>query len=113
MIVQVILGVLRILLPAIFQASGDTVEDAGGSAQVKRSLKAKIRTIWVLAAVCCLFMSGCFTRTVYVPEGEPVRLRATIKDAPVWIKTESGKTVKGKIDLKEGWYALSLPGKDE
>jgi hypothetical protein len=61
-----------------------------------------------------LLLTGCgggapFTRTIYVPDGTPVRLRETVKDAKVWVKDADGKPVAGKMDLPEGWYALPMP----
>ncbi len=61
-----------------------------------------------------LLLTGCgggapFTRTIYVPDGTPVRLRETVRDAKVWVKDADGKPVAGKMDLPEGWYALPMP----
>lgn len=58
----------------------------------------------IVAAVC---LQGCFSRTVYVPDGQAVRLRQTIKKAKIWVKTDDGDTVEGTMDLPEGWYCLS------
>lgn len=57
---------------------------------------------WLLAML--MLASGC-TRTIYIPYGEPVRLRETVKDAKVWVLDEDGEPVKGRIDLHEGWFA--------
>ena len=51
---------------------------------------------------------GCGTRTVYVPAGEPLRLRETIRNAKVWVMNADGQPVTGVMDLHEGWYALPL-----
>ncbi|HOI56121.1 MAG TPA: hypothetical protein PLP01_12785 [Phycisphaerae bacterium] len=64
-----------------------------------------------------LLLTGCgggapFTRTIYVPDGTPVRLRETVKDAKVWVKDADGKPVAGKMDLPEGWYALPDDGEN-
>lgn len=55
-----------------------------------------------------LALSGCmmFTKTVYVPDGQAVRLRETVKKVDVWVKTENGETVAGNLNLPEGWYCL-------
>lgn len=50
--------------------------------------------------------------TIYVPAGEPVRLRETIKNAKVWVMDSSGELVAGKMDLPEGWYCLPDEGKN-
>lgn len=44
--------------------------------------------------------------TVYVPDGQAVRLRETVRGVKVWVKTSDGDTVPGKMDLPEGWYCL-------
>ena len=62
-----------------------------------------------LAGTILLTASGCGVRTVYVPHGEPVRLRETIEDAKVWVLDEHGEPVAGRMDLPEGWYALPVP----
>lgn len=67
-----------------------------------------VKQLFILAFVLCLF-SGCvspYTRTVYVPHGQAVRLRQTVKNVKIWAKTKTGEIVPGKIDLPEGWYCL-------
>lgn len=77
------------------------------------------RAAWALAlllalALYLLLTSGCATaRTIYVPDGEPVRLRSTIRRARVWTRLESGEIVAGRMDLPEGWYVLPDPGAGE
>jgi len=67
-----------------------------------------------LAATICgsVCLSGCAlrTRTILVPPGEPVRIRKTLKDVPIWAADKDGKEVEGTADLPEGWYALPDPG---
>lgn len=67
----------------------------------------------ILYALLPLLLGGCWTRTIYVPHGEPVRLRQTIRGARVWVLDADGKPVAGKMDLPEGWYALPDPGSDD
>ena len=59
-----------------------------------------------LSFLICLLM-GCksFT-TVYVPDGQAVRLREPLRNVKVWIKTADGETVPGKVNIPEGWYCL-------
>jgi len=61
----------------------------------------------VFVIVC---LSGCATRTVLVPPGEPVRLRETVRQAKVWVADKDGKEIPGVVDLPEGWYVLPDPG---
>lgn len=62
----------------------------------------------MICASACL--SGCGTRTVLVPPGEPVRLRKSIKGAQIWAADKNGKEIEGTADLPEGWYVLPDPG---
>jgi uncharacterized protein YceK len=65
----------------------------------------------LLLLLCCILTSGCstFTRTIYVPDGTPVRLRETVKGVKVWVLDAEGVPVAGTMDLPEGWYALPMP----
>lgn len=44
-----------------------------------------------------------------MPSGEPVKIRATIKRAPVWVIDKDGERIPGRMDIPEGWYALPDP----
>jgi hypothetical protein len=50
--------------------------------------------------------AGCaqLTRTIYVPEGDAIKLRETIEDVKVWVKPANQEAVAGKLTLFEGWY---------
>lgn len=74
------------------------------------------QTLWKIAAlilVCAIVCeSGCVRRqirTIYVPDGAPVRLRQDVNAVQVWVQDAKGKWVPGVLDLKEGWYCLSDP----
>ena len=69
------------------------------------------KLIAIGVALTFLIASGCamFTRTIYVPHGQAVRLRETIKDAKVWVMTPDGVEA-GVMDIPEGWYAMPDPG---
>ena len=64
----------------------------------------------LLCAAACAGASGCFSRTVYVPDGEPVRLRQRVARCRVWARNSTGGWTAGRMDLPEGWYALPDPG---
>ena len=55
-----------------------------------------------------LFFAACVNKVVYVPHGDAVKLRETIKKAKVWVKTKEGEIVPGTMDLPNGWYCLPL-----
>jgi hypothetical protein len=65
-----------------------------------------------LGVFTILVIVGCGTfmtnRTVLVPHGDAVRLRETVKNVKVWIKSADGEIVAGTMDLPEGWYCLPL-----
>lgn len=55
--------------------------------------------------ICLLFLAGCATTdVVYVPPGDAVKLRETVKNVKVWIKTTERIVLPGKTDLHEGWF---------
>lgn len=65
------------------------------------------RTLALSLALLLAFVGGCgTTRTIYVPAGEPVRLRETVRAARVWVADARGEWVEGVMDLPEGWYCL-------
>lgn len=60
----------------------------------------------VLAALLAM-MSGCATRVILVPNGEPVRLAEPVK-AKIFVADASGKSVESqnRVMIPAGWYAL-------
>ena len=114
-LIAIFVALLQVLLPALFKATEKTAEDSASQPELKKRLRAKVRQTWatVLLLLCMLLFSGCGARTIYVPEGEPVRLRETIRGAKVWVKDQNGNTVAGRVDLLEGWYCLALPDEDQ
>jgi len=61
-----------------------------------------------IALLISLFLASCVNKVVYVPHGDAVKLRETIKKAKVWVKTREGEIVPGTMDLPNGWYCLPL-----
>ena len=117
-IVAILEVVLRALLPVLFERSRPTAEDSRTQPELRDRLRRRVRKTWGGAALAlllatALLVSGCGTRTIYVPSGEPVRLRETVCGAKVWVLDASGKPVAGVMDLAEGWYVLPDPGEDE
>ena len=66
------------------------------------------RMAWFLVPL--VILAGCAGRTIYVPTGEPVRLRETVRGAKVWVLDAAGQPTAGEMDLPEGWYCLPDPG---
>jgi len=119
-VIALLVELLRALLGGLVKNSLSTSEDAARQPELKRRLQRKVRRAWpsraigILGVLALVVALGCeHVRTVYVPEGEPVRLRATVRDADVWVKDVDGKTVPGRLDLLEGWYCLSLEEDEE
>ena len=71
-------------------------------------------TRWKTALAVAIFvlvcLSGCASRTILVPPGEPVRLRETVRAAKVWVADKDGREIPGVVDLPAGWYCLPDPG---
>ena len=104
----IIAALLLALIPALVKACRRTSNDAGTQPRLKERLRDRIRKTWMpCIALVVLLSAGC-VRTVYVPHGEPVRLRETVKDVKVWVMGSDGKPVAGTLDLPEGWYALPM-----
>jgi hypothetical protein len=109
----VIALVLGVLLEFFSRRAQPSAEDGDPDAQLRDRLRARVRQYWPVVLVCMLALSGCgsgapFVRTIYVPDGTPVRLRETIKGAKVWVKDANGQAVPGRMDLPEGWYCLPV-----
>jgi len=114
-LLAIITAILKAFIPAIATASKDTMEDAASNTASAKILRDRVRKTWgpktmttAGSLVLCLTLTGCFTRTIYVPHGEPVRLRATIENAKVWVLDSNGNAVEGTMDLPEGWYSLPM-----
>ena len=107
---------LRALLPVLREELRDSAEDARRQPELRQRLSHRVRQTWGKACLLlclALVLAGCATRTVYVPHGEPVRLRETIHGAKVWVLDETGQPIAGRMDLPEGWYCLPVPDDDE
>ncbi|MBN1554458.1 MAG: hypothetical protein JXA11_06915, partial [Phycisphaerae bacterium] len=85
-------------------------EDAQRQPELKKRLQDRVRAkfgaLVVLLALLVLPVGCMRTRTVYIPPGEPVRLRETVKNVKIWTVDKNGKPVPGKVNLAEGWYCL-------
>ena len=69
----------------------------------------RLWTLCLTLTFAPLCFSGCGTRTVYVQETDPLRLRETIRQAKIWVRDGAGAWVASEADLAEGWYCLSGP----
>jgi len=113
-LIAIIEIVIRALLPALAAGASSTAEDGARQPKLRARLTEAVRGRWgaALVLVGILALSGC-TRTLYVPPGEPVRLRETIRAAKVWVVDANGQAIAGTMDLPEGWYCLPDPGESQ
>lgn len=113
-LIAVLTAFFQALLPMVADKSHPTAEEGDADKHLRDKLRAKVRKHWMLIPLLLpMVLAGCsggapFTRTIYVPDGTPVRLRETIKGAKVWVKDTNGQVVPGEMNLPEGWYALPV-----
>jgi len=114
MLAALVLKVLLTFLVAKAQ-EGPRMDEGQRQPALRGRLGRRIRQTWGAVLIGALLVSsaGCASRTVYVPTGEPVRLRETVRSAKVWVMGPDGKAVAGVMDLPEGWYCLPDPGPAE
>jgi hypothetical protein len=115
LLVAIIEAVLHALIPALAEAAREKSEDAARQSLLRERLKRRVRRIWGHVGLClcaALILCSCATQTVYVPYGEPVRLRETVRGAKVWVLDGQGRPTAGVMDLPEGWYCLPDEGND-
>ena len=114
-IIQIVVAVLHAFMPAVLNPE-NTFEDAKRQTDLKNKLNDRISKRWgkvALPLLMCLFLTGCVsTKTVYISDGEPVRIRETIKNTKVWTLDADGNPIAGRMDIPAGWYALPFTDKD-
>jgi len=111
-VINIIVALLRAFLPAIIDASKPISEDGHKATDLRDALRNRVRGSWgrtALVLALCFAVVGCATRTVYVSDGTPVRLRETVKKAKVWVLDKDKEPVATVMDIPEGWYALPVP----
>lgn len=77
-------------------------------------LRRTARPLMIFVIALTLPLASCLhqqVRTVYVPQGTPVRLREPLKNVKVWVFDKDGTPIESVMDIPEGWYALPDPGK--
>jgi len=115
-LVAILTVILQALLPAVVKATEKTSEDGAKRPRLRDRLRGRVRATWGKAMAIALILAllpGCGARTIYVADGEPVRLRETIRNAKVWVLDAQGEPVAGRMDLPEGWYCLDVPQEDQ
>jgi hypothetical protein len=115
-------AILRAVLPAAFEAAReaarDTAEDSRPQPELRARLQGRVRARWGRAgaagalALCVLALAGCGVKTIYVPDGEAVRLRQPVKRAKIWVMDANGVPRPSRMTIPEGWYALPVPDAD-
>lgn len=111
-VIDIVVALLRAFLPAMIDAATPTAEDGDKATDLRDALRSKVRGSWgktALVLVLCFAVVGCAARTIYVPDGTPVRLRETVKKAKVWVLDKNKEPVATVMNIPEGWYALPVP----
>ena len=114
LLINFVVAILKVVLPMLLNRKPDTCEDAQRQPELKKRLQDRVRAkfgaLVVLLALSCVAVggAGCTQqyRTVYIPSGEPVRLREPLKDVKIWTKDKDGNNIPGKVDIPEGYYVL-------
>ena len=109
-LISIIIIILKALLPAMIDHSQPQHKDVDAQPKLKNKLKQKVRRLWAFALIfsLALFSSGCVkTVAIYVPDGEPVRLREPIKNAKVWVMVD-GQMQATIMTIPDGWYCLPV-----
>ena len=105
LLMTLLVAIVRALVPALIDSVRPTMHEADSMRSLRRRLNKRIRKVWLCILMLLLF-SGC-TRTVYIPDGTPVRLAETVKRAKVWVMVD-GKPVRSTMDIPAGWYCVVL-----
>ena len=109
LLIDCVVALLKVLLPMWFNRKPDTCEDARRQPELKARLQDRLRKSgWTVGLVLLVLVPvGCMrTRTVYIPPGEPVRLRESLPDVKIWTKDQDGNNISGTVDIPEGYYVL-------
>ena len=78
--------------------------------QPLKSLRSIVTLLTLFATLFAITSCATGYRTIYVPDGTPVRLRQSVKGVDCWVLDQNGDWVKGRVDIPEGWYALPCEG---
>lgn len=111
-VIDIVVALLRAFLPAMIEAATPTAEDGYKAKDLRDALRDRVRGTWGKTAIVlalCVVLASCATRTIYVPDGTPVRLRETVKGAKVWVLDKNQEPVATKMNIPEGWYTLPVP----
>ena len=116
LIINLVIALARVIFPAMLDSAKPEHIEAKSQPKLKKQLRKQIMGKWyvALALVLVLCASGCklFTRTIYVPHGEPVKLAQNLSGVAVWVMTPQGQVLT-QMDIPEGWYCLPLDNSDD
>lgn len=111
-VIDILVALIRVFLPAIIETATPTAEDGDKALDLRDTLRDRVRGTWGkvgIMLVLLLLLVGCAARTVYIPDGTPVRFREEVKKAKVWVLDKNGEPVATHMNIPEGWYALPVP----
>ena len=111
---ELIAALIKAFFPIMKESAQDSYTVAVPRTELKERLNNKILNHWgkFCLVFCLCLLSGCFQRTIYVPDGTPVKLAETVKNVKVWVITEDGPKLV-TMDLPEGHFVLSDPRNTE
>ena len=116
LIINLVIALARVIFPAMLDSAKPEHIEAKSQPKLKKQLRKQIMGKWyvALALLFVICASGCklFTRTIYVPHGEPVKLAQPLKGVAVWVMTPDGQVLT-QMDIPEGWYCLPLDNSDD
>ena len=116
LIINLVIALARVIFPAMLDSAKPEHIEAMTQPKLKKQLRKQIMGKWyiTIALLIVLCASGCklFTRTIYVPHGEPVKLAQPLKGVAVWVMTPDGQVLT-QMDIPEGWYCLPLDNSDD
>ena len=107
----VIAGIVKVLLEWAVSNWKKTAQDSNPDSKLKAKLTKAVKDARtkVIILLIVLTVTGCATRTIYVSDGDPVRLRQDVKNVKIWVYDLNGEPVASIITLPEGWYCLPVP----
>ena len=111
-LLELLVLLFRAFVPAAVEATRDTAEDGDPNVELRDRLRGRVQATWgrhlmIILGLSFLYIgAGCGTRSIYVPDGTPVRIREEIRSAKVWVLDAEGNPVPSVMDLPAGWFAL-------
>ena len=106
-LVDLITAILAKVVPAWIKKSKQSMDKGAKPGTQEGKIKEKLKKDgWIVVFFAIFLFCSCATRVVYIEPGKSVRLRETVKNVKVWVKTDQGEVLPGVADLKEGGFYI-------